>query len=288
MQFSLLTYNILLNDARSSIQKLGETYHPDIMCIQELNTGVQIDTIAGNGYRLAEYSNCFLRHGSIFGGAIYYNPKTLRYHSSKLIYLPLSYYEILRQLRQILLFKKRNRAVIKASFTHKQSKKKITVYNIHLSAQATNGVRIKQLKKTLKEIDHGDTSITVLAGDFNFPFGRKKLEKTMRFCGFSEATSNLLYTTDKRMTYYTSLEKMGKKLLDFLFKKRPFKLDYIFYRNCTHLKTKRINAPLSDHFPVFSTFTDKTEGTRQLLLPDKKERDDFFAEENKDETDLDD
>ncbi len=286
MQFSILTYNILLNDARSSIQDLGEKCNPDVICIQELNTNnPHLDRVAGPNYRLAEYANCFVKFGTIFGGATYYNPKTLQYHSSKVINLPKSYYEMFNLVVHLFRFKTRNRTVVRTKFTHRQSGKEITVYNIHLSSHASNGARLRQLKKTLKEIDLEDTSATILAGDFNYPFGRKKLEKTMRFCGLSEATSNLLFTTDKRLTYYTFWERMGKRVLDF-FVKRPFKLDYIFYRNCTPLETKRIDAPLSDHFPIFSSFTIKKEAEeKQPMLPSKEERASFFAEEDEDETD---
>lgn len=254
MQFSILTYNTLLNDGQKGLQSFFKKYNPDIVCLQEIDTHEKsIDRIEKLGYSLADYSNGFIKFGKVFGVATFYNPKRALCLNTKSITLPRGIAEALSFIFRVFKTQKKDRTVLKAEFSLENEKQKIAVYNIHLSAHGTNGIRIKQLERTLEDIKRSSDSATILVGDFNYPFGRKKLEVLMESHGFSEATNTIRYTTDGKLIYYTFIEKYLMKILQ-LFIGKESKLDYCFYKNCKALSAVRINAPYSDHFPILATF----------------------------------
>ena len=62
MQFSLLTYNTLLNDAQKGLHLIFNKYNPDLVCLQEMDTDAKnIEKIEKLGYSLADYSNGFIK-----------------------------------------------------------------------------------------------------------------------------------------------------------------------------------------------------------------------------------
>ena len=78
MNLSLLTYNTLFNNAVGKLDEVVNIYHPDIICLQEALTGEKsIKKIEKWGYKLADYSNSFVKFGKIFGVITFYNPKAL-------------------------------------------------------------------------------------------------------------------------------------------------------------------------------------------------------------------
>ena len=79
----------------------------------------------------------------------------------------------------------------------------------------------------------------IVAGDFNYPYGRAYFENLFKKYLLEEATKDIFYTYS------------GKFLR--LFPVR-FKNDYILYRNITNTATKRIDIYYSDHFPIVSEF----------------------------------
>jgi endonuclease/exonuclease/phosphatase (EEP) superfamily protein YafD len=105
----------------------------------------------------------------------------------------------------------------------------------------------------LEDIKKSSDNATILVGDFNYPFGRKKLEELMELNGFSEATNTIRFTSDGKLLYYTFIEKFLMKILQFFIGKE-IKLDYCFYKNCTAISAVSINAPYSDHFPILAKF----------------------------------
>ena len=79
----------------------------------------------------------------------------------------------------------------------------------------------------------------IVVGDFNYPYGRKKFESFIREFNLTEATSNLFYTLEQGFLKWFSVK---------------LKLDYVLYRNITHIETTRLPLRLSDHFPICVTF----------------------------------
>lgn len=254
MQFSLLTYNTLLNDAQKGLHSIFKKYNPDLVCLQEIDTHERnIEKIEKLGYDLADYSNGFIKFGTVYGVATFIKSQAGKCIDSKSITLPRGLAEAISFILRVFKTQKKDRTVLKTEFLLGNSKSKVTVYNIHLSAHGSNGIRIKQLERTLGDIKKTSDTATILVGDFNYPFGRKKLEELMQLHGFSEATNSIIFTTDGKLIYYTFIEKILMKVLQFFIGKEN-KLDYIFYKNCKALSTIRINASYSDHFPLLAKF----------------------------------
>ncbi|MFH0772701.1 MAG: endonuclease/exonuclease/phosphatase family protein [bacterium] len=254
MQFSLLTYNTLLYDARRGLSVIFKKYVPDIVCLQEMDTNEEnIEHIEKLDYDLADYSNGFIKFGTVYGVATFIRSQSGKCVNSKSITLPRGLGEAIAFILRIFKTQKKDRTVLKTEFVLGSTKHKVIVYNIHLSAHGANGIRIKQLERTLHDIKKTSNVATVLVGDFNFPLGRKKLEELMQLNGFSEATNAITYTSDGKLLHYTFLEKLLMKTLQFFIGKEN-KLDYIFYKNCNAVSTVRINVPYSDHFPLLAKF----------------------------------
>ena len=254
MQFSVLTYNTLLSDAQRGLSAIFKKYVPDIVCLQEMDTDEKnITQVEKLGYTLADYSNGFIKFGTVYGVATFIRINAGKCINSKSITLPRGLGEAIAFILRIFKTKKKDRTVLKTEFLLDNSKHKVVVYNIHLSAHGANGIRIKQLEKTLSDIHKYNNVPTILVGDFNYPFGRKKLEELMQLNGFSEATNSIVFTSDGKLLYYTFIEKILMKALQFFIGKEN-KLDYIFYKNCKVISTVKIDASYSDHFPIISKF----------------------------------
>ncbi len=257
-ELSLLTYNVLYNNAFNEIKALINRHHPDLVCLQEIDTNENnLHLLEKQGYRLADYSNSFIKFGQIFGVATFYNPNRLKFTRSITLELPRSIYEIILLVIRLLRGGNKPRTVLKTDFCLKGNQK-ITVYNTHLAVFETNGARVKQMKKILKFIDTNKKLSVIITGDFNYhPYQRKQLESIMEKHNLSEATNNLTYTmqlsTDGKKEKYNLFQKVFSKILYKLYTDR-FKLDYVFYKNMVVKETKRVNARFSDHFPILSIF----------------------------------
>jgi len=232
-------------------------YQPEIVCLQEVITNNKdyLTEIEKLDYQLADYTNCFFEYGKIWGIATLYKKKSLQFNDSKTIPLVNSFYEIVRQIANFFQQKEIKRTVLKTTFQLINSSKKITIYNIHLSAISFNNLRIKQLQKIMfNEIDK--KGVIILCGDFNFPIQRKKLETIMKQYQLKEATNKIYYT----INYFNTLKKSPFNfIIRFFLKivakiKSRAKLDYIFYRNLKHIKTQRLDYSFSDHYPLLAEF----------------------------------
>ncbi len=237
MVFSLATYNIFFNQAYAHLDEVFKGEKPDIVCLQEIETDENnLKKFENSTFKLADYTNSFVKFGKIFGVATFYNPDKFEFVESTSIDLPRSFLEIvLIVLRGI----NRPRTALKTDFIYKPSKKKVSIYNLHLTPFSSNGTRIKQIKEILQNINIYSKHSTVLAGDFNYPYGRKKFESLIENYRLKEATNNILFTIEGRLLK--------------LFQYRA-KLDYILYKNMGLLETKKIHLRHSDHFPIISKF----------------------------------
>lgn len=241
MKFTVLTYNLLVNQALHELLKVIHTYRPDILFFQEINTDEEnLKKIEKFGYKLADFSNSFIRFGRAYGVATFYNPAVCRLSKSQSLNLPSSVYQI---VTFILRGKKSPRTVLRNEFVLKKAGSKITTYNIHLTPlYATNVLRIKQIKNTFSDLHLSQKNHVVIAGDFNFPYGRKKFEELISVYKLKEATSNILYTLEKNFI---------------LFKVR-LKFDYVLYKHLKVVSNEVIQFKHSDHYPIFTVFNTKS------------------------------
>lgn len=238
MSFSLATYNIQFNQAYAHLNDIFKDENPDIVCLQEVETSENnLRKFEDSDFKLADYTNSFVKFGKIYGVATYYNHDKFKFIDSKSIDLPQSFTEIVLILIRGI---NRPRTVLKTKFIDKKTNKKLTIYNVHFTPWATNTVRIKQVHETLNntknEIDEG----VIINGDFNMPYGRKKLETIFFTHNFKEATYNVFHTIHNHSFY---------KIFTYW-----SKLDYIFYKNIKHIDTKKITVKHSDHYPIISSF----------------------------------
>ncbi len=259
MKFSLLTYNILYNRALTQVPLLIERYHPDIICIQELDTSEKnLLFLEKYGYSLADYANSFLKFGTIYGIATFYRTVSVVLSKSTALFFPQSVYEFLLSVLRFLRGGNKPRTILATDFFLKRIKKRISVFNVHLTVIGANGIRIKQIKEALNFRSLEAKRPGIIAGDFNyFPYGRKRLETLMDKYRFREATNHVRYTIqfshDGKLEKYNFLQKFFAKLYSRLFTDK-LKNDYVFYKLVHHIKTERIDMRFSDHYPVISWF----------------------------------
>jgi endonuclease/exonuclease/phosphatase family metal-dependent hydrolase len=236
MKVSLLTYNLLFNNALSTISDVLVTCKPDIVCLQEIETAEDnLKQVEKYGYKLADFSNSFIKYGKVYGLATFYRPQTFNFVTSTSLTLPRSYYEFFLDL---LRGGNNPRTVLKTTFSFKKSQKKLINYNMHLTAKGANGIRVRQIQTTLDDL-RIDKHPLLIAGDFNYPYQRKQFEVLIEQYGLREATH----------TVYSTFESNFLKLLPV-----TFKLDYILYKNLKLISTDKISSRESDHFPILSTF----------------------------------
>jgi len=237
MQYTTLTYNLHYNKASQELRSVLTENNPDLVFLQELATDEEsMKVIMGAGYELADFSNSFVRGKRIFGVATFYKTSIFALQKTKSFNLPSSVIQIIT----FLLKNRTNpRTVLRTDFLIKKTKTPLCTYNIHFSPIATNSLRIKQLKNTLDDLAVSAKSPLIIAGDFNYPYGRRKLEEILNRYHLEEATNNLFFTS--RQTF---LKRFAIKL----------KLDYVFYRNLRLISNKRVEVFHSDHFPILSEF----------------------------------
>ena len=239
MTFSLLTYNLKLNKAAETTLELLSKYKPDIVCLQEIQTDDKnLKAIENTGYKLADYSNSFIRRGKVYGVTTFFNPNTFTIKKSNSFNLPTNFYQV---ISFILHVNKNPITVIKNEFIHKKTKKKLDLYNIHLSPFATNQLRTKQIKNTLSDLSLNNKNAVIIAGDFNYPYGRKRFEDQIKEYKLKEATNNINFTLEKKIIRNITIK---------------LKLDYVLYKKLRIISNEKIkNFNKSDHFPILSIFS---------------------------------
>jgi len=255
MQFSILTFNLLYNSAYARLEKILNVYKPDIIILQEVETKEDnLALLEKFNYTLADYSNSFMYIDQVFGIATFYNKKKFKLTSSRPIWLSRGLFEYIFDVVRILKGKGQLRSILKTDFICLSNNKKLTIYNVHLSAMSTNDIRIKQIKQALNFYQLDKMTPTIIAGDFNYPYRRKRLEKLMNKYDLKEATRNLTYTfCSKKKAGYFLIQKILSVVVSKIYHNQ-YKLDYVYYKKLKLIKTSRINVELSDHFPILSVF----------------------------------
>jgi len=239
MNLILLSYNVWFNKATDKLGQILNFHHPDIICLQEIETNENnFKKVEEHGYKLADYSNSFIKFGRIFGLATFYNPKTIIFNDSKTIFLQKSIYEVLLTLLRIFRGGNKPRTVLKTHFQCIAAKKKLIVFNNHLSMHGTNSIRIKQLENVLRDAATYKTPI-IVSGDLNYPYGRKRFESLMQKYHFFEATNRIVYTYEMVFLRF------------FVFRAKN---DYVLYRNLQSGQSEKISVQFSDHSPIITKF----------------------------------
>ncbi len=229
----------MLNKAAETSLEILSKYKPDVVCLQEIQTDDKnLKLFENSGYKIADYSNSFLRRGKVYGVATFFNPDTFSIIKSNSFNLPTNFYQI---ISFILHGNKNPRTVLTNEFRHDQSKRKLDLYNIHLSPFATNQLRTRQIKNTLNDLSLNNNNAVIIAGDFNYPYGRKRFENLIKEHGLKEATNNINFTLEKKIIRNITIK---------------LKLDYVLYKKLRVLSNEKIkNFNKSDHFPILSIFS---------------------------------
>ncbi len=262
MQFSLLTYNTLFNKAIAEIESILTSYKPDIICLQEIDTDEKnIKKLEQLNYKLADYANTFIKFGSIYGNATFYNAEVFSMIDTLTVPLPRSIYELFLAITRTLRGGNEPRTILESHLLHKKTRKKLVVFNIHLSLVESNGARHKQIKEILDSIKNNPRLPIIVAGDFNyFPYRRRVLEKFMQQYGLTEATTSINYTityqSDGKKEQYNFIQRLATKFIK-RFYQGKLKVDYVFFKNLQLEKAQRINVNYSDHLPIITSFTFK-------------------------------
>jgi len=254
MDFTVLSYNTLFGNGQNGLKIIFEKYHPDIVCLQEVNTSESsLQEITKLGYTLADYSNAFIKFNQIYGVATFFNSETFNITSSNSISLPTGFFDVLAYVIRIFKLGRKTRTVLETQFVHNKTGDKVVIANVHFSPFGTNNIRLKQLRKTIKEIGSYDNKPTIIAGDFNYAYGRKKLEECMHEFNFKEATNTILSTVQGKIIGQNFIEKLGSYIINKLFRDK-WKMDYMFYKNCSVISSETLRSTFSDHLPILSRF----------------------------------
>lgn len=259
MNLSLLTYNTLFNNAVDKLDQVINIHHPDIICLQEaLTDDISIQKIEKFGYKIADYSNSFVKFGKIFGVITFYSPKSLEYNDSFKLDLGINLGDFFFNILRIVLGYNQPKTILETNFIHKMTKKKISVCNVHLYVVGSNELRVKHINQALKSINLSIKAPLIIVGDFNyFPYKRRNLEKMMAKYGLREATANIKQTIkfsgNGKFEKFNLFQRLTLPFINKFFLKQT-KTDYSFYRGLKLIKTERIESHASDHYPIISTF----------------------------------
>ncbi len=259
MEFSVLIYNTLFNRGFENIGAITSKYAPDFLCLQEVDTSDDnLNKIRQYGYELADYANSFIKFDKVYGAATFYNANKFRFLSSDSFDISTNISEWFYTLVQLIFGINKPKTVLRTDFVDRSMGKKVTLCNMHLIVIASNALRVNHINKALKWLRLPKGSGLVVGGDFNYlPYQRKRLEKTMKRYGLTEATKNVHQTIE--FSQSGKKEKMNIfqaffiKQIDKFFA-HHMKNDYVFYKNLRLRKNQRLEVRYSDHFPILSVF----------------------------------
>lgn len=239
MKLKLLTFNLFFGKAIKDAERLLEQEQPDIVCVQELPTDLKnLHFLDKKPYKLAGWTNSFIKFWKIYGNATYINTKTCKLISDRDDALPASTYDLWVYLTQGMHMSRR---FIESKILLRETGQEIAVYNAHLTHLSLIELRLSQLQKVFDCIKGTlpPQMPILIAGDFNLYNGKTELEELLQRYEIQEATTNLAYTFQHPIW----------------FSKLKMKLDYILFRNMKVSATRRLDLMSSDHHPILSEFS---------------------------------
>jgi endonuclease/exonuclease/phosphatase (EEP) superfamily protein YafD len=231
----VLTTNLFFNADSAHLSDLVAREQPDIIALQEFcTTDKELKKLEElTGYSVAGFSHNYIKKNVPYGICTVYKSSTLKVKKHFESRLSIGISEFF-----IMLFRGRKSRSVMHTIFSTTDKKEVSFVNVHLSPYGSNAIRKKQLSLILEKYCSGNRS-TVIAGDFNFPYRRLHLEELVSKYHFKEATDGIRFTFVKKWIGIITIR---------------FKLDYVFYRACTHIRTERLSRVLSDHYPLISEF----------------------------------
>lgn len=233
MNIKTLTFNLEYSKGLPQLLSVVEKSKPDIIAVQEFDLSKEsIATVEKAGYIYADHAESFKKGKRIYGVATFYRRDSFDSCKAHEIRLPRSIYEIF----WFILRGGPRRTVIRTILS--KNEHTLGVYNVHFSPYAVNSLRNKQLEKTLKKASEKQEP-TIILGDFNYPYKRSTLETLFEKYGFKEATTSIFHTFFRSMLRLLPIQ---------------FKLDYVFFKDITHITSQRMDAYSTDHTPILSEF----------------------------------
>lgn len=236
MQLRIVTYNLRHNAAFKNLLTIITEHQPEVLMVQEFEyTEAALHELEEAGYALSGYSHSFLSIGRVFGVATFYKHDTLSPQERFSFDLPMSVHELMK----LLLDGGNHTRTVNGTVFTTQNNKQVIVINVHLSAFATNAIRIRQLRKTFTEysLKHKQEMPVIIAGDINYAYNHTSLQQLLTEFSVTDATQQVEYTSIQKYLGFVTMK---------------VKLDYVFTKNCQNSYTVRLEHLGSDHFPVMS------------------------------------
>ncbi len=234
MKITLLNYNLYFNKGMIDVPYLIGKYAPDVLCFQENLENQKVEKLmSAKNYELAQRQPSFLKHSKEYYISTFYNKKKLKLINSSYIQLPKSLYE---KLLKIFNRKQFSRNFIVSTF--KAGDTVFDIYNVHLSPWAADIEKANQLKKILSSSQNIERP-TIITGDFNYPYGRKRFEYIIKSNNLNEATQNIIYTFENKYFGFIPVR---------------MKVDYVLYKKIKNINSTRLEKLNSDHYPILTEF----------------------------------
>ncbi|NKX54489.1 endonuclease/exonuclease/phosphatase family protein [Arthrobacter mobilis] len=188
-----ISYNLRKHSASAELVDLTERYGVDVLCLQEADTGKLPHTLGH--LELADSTK-----GNRLGLAIYYHDERFAAKETKA-------FELKKSMHDYVLAPAHERLIGVRLVDH-ESKHEIAVGSFHAAPlTASNSLRRNQIRAGHEALlSLGGENMTLMMGDFNYPFFTRSLMRHLKETGYELTLSN-------RRTY--SRYKLFKGHFDF-------------------------------------------------------------------------
>ncbi|QEO13790.1 endonuclease/exonuclease/phosphatase family protein [Agromyces intestinalis] len=174
----VISYNLRKHRAISELAALDERYQPDVICLQECDTGALAEEVGR--LRLAHSTT-----GNRLGLAMYFNPERLEPRAMRAFALKKSLHDrILRPAHERLL------GARMVDLAH--GRRELIVASFHAAPlTALNSLRRHQIRSALGELQFlGPGLPTLMVGDYNYPVFKENLADKVQEAGYELTLSD--------------------------------------------------------------------------------------------------